>query len=400
MSSRGLFRRVSPIRTFIPAMPSLALLAIILPSPAWGVEAAASPETEAAAAPQPSATPKAEPSPATPAAAPKEPAPSVSPAPTPKPGDSPPPLWDLLGTRSLKDMKDKATPAAKADDLDSIRGPVAGPITDEATGPAPRGDDWQGGFVAGQSKEIESERAIDAKVFLNPDGTRSAKVYAEPIHFADQSGKLKEIDNTIVPFEDGFRNAAGPQVTTFAGSADSAEVVTVSGSGQAVSFSMPGALPVAPQIQGSRITYPGVFEGIDLTYIVESDSVKELVVLNAPPAAGTDTSFRFELKPGDLTPRKTEAGGIDIADAKGQVHYRIPPAYAVDSNPVPGPSSLGHRQLRAGRRRQRQNRKRQPRRYRRVHLRLHRQPPSDQDPDRPVGGGIWLCVRPLRQPDH
>lgn len=42
-----------------------------------------------------------------------------------------------------------------------------------------------------------------------------AKIYADPIHFKDSTGKLRDIDNKIVSDATGFRNGAGPNEVKF-----------------------------------------------------------------------------------------------------------------------------------------------------------------------------------------
>jgi hypothetical protein len=196
-------------------------------------------------------------------------------------------------------------------------------------------------FVAGKSSEVKTERSLNAKTFANPDGTQSAKVYSSPIHYADDKGVLQEIDSTIVPAAKGFKNAAGAQTISFAASADSSEIVKIKNPKHEVSFSMQGARAVKPKVEGSKITYPAVGEGVDLVYVLGSDTLKELVVLHNRPEPETSPIFRFDLHAGDLIPKTTSAGGIDLVDSKGAIQFQIPPGMAMDSNPDPAKSGFG-----------------------------------------------------------
>jgi hypothetical protein len=59
------------------------------------------------------------------------------------------------------------------------------------------------GFIAGQSKEIKTERTPSTKMFANPDGSKSAKVYGSAIHYTDAKGILQEIDTSLVTTDRG-----------------------------------------------------------------------------------------------------------------------------------------------------------------------------------------------------
>jgi hypothetical protein len=115
-------------------------------------------------------------------------------------------------------------------------------------------------------------------------------------------------------------------------------VVTLAAGPSSVGFAAPeGATAVAPTASGSTVTYPAVFPGVDLTYVVSSANlVKEELVLHAPPAGGTDATYRFPLRlTSGLVPRPDPDGGIGVYDAKGAEKYRIPPGTMMDSNVDP-----------------------------------------------------------------
>jgi hypothetical protein len=196
-------------------------------------------------------------------------------------------------------------------------------------------------FVAGKSKEVKNERKLNAKIFANPDGTKTAQVSGSPVHYTDDKGALQEIDNTIVPTAKGFKNAAGAETISFAAGSDSSEIVRIKKSNHEISFSMQGARPAKPEVEGTTITYPSVGDGIDLLYVLGSGTLKELVVLHNPPAPGAETTFRFDLNTGGLIPRETPSGGIDLVDSEGAIQFEIPPGVAMDSNPESAQAGFG-----------------------------------------------------------
>jgi len=164
-----------------------------------------------------------------------------------------------------------------------------------------------------------------------------AKLYAHRIHYLDPSGKFKEIDSRVVADRAGLKNAAGPAEVRFAPRADAAELVKLSSGKHRISFSLPDAAASAPVVDGSTVTYPEVFPGVDLKYLVHPEGVKEVLVLKRPTE--TSAPFRFRMSPGALNPKTTSSGWIELADASGEVAFRIPPAQAWDSSALTPQSS-------------------------------------------------------------
>jgi YD repeat-containing protein len=204
------------------------------------------------------------------------------------------------------------------------------------------------GFVPGVSTEIVSERRAAAKIFANPDGTRTARVYSGPIHYQDASGAWKDIDTKLVADAvGGYRNSGGPLSLHFAPASNDPSLATVSAGGHQISFSMEGASPSVGVPSGSGIRYAGVATDTDLEYHVGTDVLKEIVVLNHAPASGSGASFRFVLNPGDLAPRADDDGSIGLYDDAGTKVLAVPPATMWDSRqdlrsgePAYGPAHL------------------------------------------------------------
>ncbi len=75
------------------------------------------------------------------------------------------------------------------------------------------------GYVEGRSTEVIAERAETAKVFTNPDGTRTRRISTQPVHFKDPKGAWADIDNAVVPDESRpavLRNRANAWTVRFA----------------------------------------------------------------------------------------------------------------------------------------------------------------------------------------
>jgi len=221
-------------------------------------------------------------------------------------------------------------------------GPSAPPAPDAAKA-KPVGQ----GYEEGRSRELPDERRADAKVFLNPDGTRTERIYGESVHFKGPDGKWQDIDTALVADGDRLRTKAGPVDVRLAQSADSADLVGLSANGRSVRLSMEGATAAKATVKGPVATYAGVAEGVDLELHANAASVKETLLLHKPPAAGQAARYRFRLDPGGLAPVATAAGGIELRGPDGVAVAVIPAPVLFDSatnprssEPAYGPATM------------------------------------------------------------
>lgn len=243
----------------------------------------------------------------------------------------------LVLTSGLAVMEAAATPSANA-------APATGGL-DSPTPPAPAPELPRGDFSNppgtkrprpkfDPAKAKLVDRRADADIYLNPDGTRTERVYGAPMNWRDPAdGKFKPINAKVVADgSGGYRQASGPLGVRFAGSTSAAELVTLGAPGRGAGFSLAGAATgKAPSIDGSKLTYAGVGKDIDLQFHLGATGFKELVVLNKPLPAGAPTEFSFPLRLDGLTPRSEPDGGIGFYDADGIQTFVIPAATMWDS---------------------------------------------------------------------
>ena len=84
-------------------------------------------------------------------------------------------------------------------------------------------------------------------------------------------------------------------------------------------------------VSANRVTFPGVFGvGSDLAYDVGVDSVKERIVLRAPPEAGVPVEFRFPMAVEGVTGVVGSDGSVVFMDGGGAA-FTIPAGWAWDS---------------------------------------------------------------------
>jgi RHS repeat-associated protein len=193
------------------------------------------------------------------------------------------------------------------------------------------------GFVATQSKELTALDTATTRTYTNPDGTVTSTSYTVPVNFRGADGTFHHVDPSVVARGDGsFHNAAGADDIRFGGIGDP-HVLSESDGKHSVGFDLPaGAAAGAPSRTDNSIVYLGIKSGIDVHYTVAADGVKELIVLNAPPAGSGDFHMTFPLRLTGLTAVTGSDGGILFQDSSGVTVYEIAPGVMGDSNIDPG----------------------------------------------------------------
>lgn len=128
-----------------------------------------------------------------------------------------------------------------------------------------------------------------------------------------------------------WENTAGPLAIDFAPAAGvGSPLVRVARGTAAISFGPLSPSPLATTIvEENRITYAGIYPGVDLIYEVRGDTLKEFIVLHRPPEG--EISFQFELHLADLVARAELGGGIALDRPDGEGEFRIPPGWMADS---------------------------------------------------------------------
>jgi RHS repeat-associated protein len=187
--------------------------------------------------------------------------------------------------------------------------------------------------------ELVDRRDATTEVFANPDGTERVVLHSEPVHFQPEgSTAWEKIDSSIVadPERPGWvRNAANDWTVRFGpvgvGGVGGVELTTDAGVARWSPELPAGAAAVAPVVEGqgerARVTYGGVWPGVDVVYRVSNSRVKEEIVVHD----GARAEFPFVVQGLGLAapaPQQPSAGGASVALA-------VPPgASAAGSEPV------------------------------------------------------------------
>ncbi|HEY0700344.1 MAG TPA: hypothetical protein VGD43_21380, partial [Micromonospora sp.] len=186
------------------------------------------------------------------------------------------------------------------------------------------------GFVPGQSRELPETRTESSTTFVNPDGTKTLRMYSAPKHVRDAAGRMVPFDLNVERGGDNrFRPRAGREVSFAAGSTDPQLATMRFGEGLEASFSVVGVTDVAAVADGGNVRFDGVRTDADLVLGPTNRGLKELIVLRSPAAP---TVWDFPLRLRGLTAKLVEgAGRVDLVDATGKVRGQIPPGFMTDS---------------------------------------------------------------------
>ncbi len=197
--------------------------------------------------------------------------------------------------------------------------------------------------------EIMSLRDENVKHFQLPDGTYQAVVYGEPVHRLNSNGEWEEIDNTLTEVSGAI--VTGDSRVKFAKKITGNEsIYTFHNGNYKVTVGLSGA---QKKVEGvitntseleeettklqqlinvdnisSSIIYSDILEGIDIEYIVVSNSIKENIIVKEP---SDNYNYTFTLALNGLT-AELENGNIILCDSSsGEVVYCIPAPYMYDA---------------------------------------------------------------------
>ncbi|OJX75377.1 MAG: hypothetical protein BGO91_18960 [Leifsonia sp. 71-9] len=211
---------------------------------------------------------------------------------------------------------------------------------------------------AAAEESASSEAVADAVVtsrdeysttYTKDDGSHVTQLSASPVNVF-QNGEWRE-SSTRLKADSATGGLSVPQNVLRPefkrdGAADG--VMSVEKDGYRVSYTLKGAatsamkapLPFASRngVGTDKVTYPEVFDGVDLEYQVQPSSVKETLKLDALPSK-SDDEYMWGVDAPGLTLSVNAEGGVDFADVNGTVRFQIPTPLMWDSSGVEGESS-------------------------------------------------------------
>ena len=183
--------------------------------------------------------------------------------------------------------------------------------------------------------EVVATRTARSTEIVNPDGSRSVRLYEQVAFVSDGSGGMRPLDGTLDRRPDGRLMPRASEVgVSFAPVASGREELArldLSG-GSSVGFGLEGAATVAAATAGEVATYANIANDVDLELTATATSAKDVLVLRSPTAS---RSFRFPLKlNGEITP-KLDSGRVLFVNRYKRVVATIPPGFMEDSSVDP-----------------------------------------------------------------
>ncbi len=193
--------------------------------------------------------------------------------------------------------------------------------------------------------EIVGERTQTSKTFNNSDGTYTTEIYEAPIHFKDNKGNWKDIDNGLQKKKNNgkgqYKNKANNFTVTFDERIDKeTNNVQVADNQYNLNIGLKeieqkGEVIPAKEVIGvatdNQIEYQNVFDNISSTYSVGENFVKEDIIINKKPEKGLPQTFSYQLSLENLTYEQIN-NQIYLKDAKtGEIVYVIEAPFMYDA---------------------------------------------------------------------
>lgn len=209
-------------------------------------------------------------------------------------------------------------------------------------------------------KEVEDYRTQNSKTYLKSDGSMTGIISSEALHFKE-GNEWKEIDNTLSETENGYKNTAGELNITLPNELDTAGAVTVSNSEYSISFSPVGIIKsasgkvknISQKADKSKykdmtpaeiteksptsgsMTYSGVYENSDIHYDVQSNKLKESIILDKKPNKHLKYTYTVTAK--GLSAELLDNNVIEFFTGEGktrEVVFTMPAPFMFDSENV------------------------------------------------------------------
>src|SRR5215472_1556678 len=143
--------------------------------------------------------------------------------------------------------------------------------------------------------ELTGRRSAHARVYQLSDGRLQAVISAVPVNYRDPGGRWQPISTAVRPASRpgyAYANTTNTFRTFFSATASQLVRFEAPGGGW-LSISLAVGRAGRPQVAGSTVTYRNLAPGLDLSYQVTPESLKERITLASPAAAAPLASLVF-----------------------------------------------------------------------------------------------------------
>ena len=205
--------------------------------------------------------------------------------------------------------------------------------------------------------EVEEKRDEFTKVYKKKDGSYTAMLSSEPLHFM-QDGKWTDIDNTLISsFKDGesiFTNTNNEIDVLFPEVLSEEMGIEIKNNEHSLSFKLQnidassveitenddifidiGNSDIEQQITNDLTTqsdialYENIMDGTDVEYSISSNKIKENIIINE--LSSIKESYSFEISAESLTGVIENDNSVSFKDANGEKVFYIPAPFMKDS---------------------------------------------------------------------
>lgn len=196
--------------------------------------------------------------------------------------------------------------------------------------------------------EVEEKRDEYTKVYKKSDGTYTAVMTEEPMHYLN-NGVWEEIDNSIILNGSLYTNLSNLFNVELPENIDENKNLTVEKDGYELSFSVNDIENSSAVVENniavsdteitdadvaiaqtqSAVTYNNVAENTDLQYIITPNSIKENIIISNKESVKDTYTFTFEAN--GLNAEKQNDGSVLFKDNDGDVKFKIPRPVMTDT---------------------------------------------------------------------
>ena len=214
-------------------------------------------------------------------------------------------------------------------------------------------------YVIGEETRLREE---SVKHFRMSDGSFTAVSYPSPVHYLDGDGEYKDIDNTLVASQSGYRNSENPFSVTLPEESDG--LISVAADGKEITFRLLDSKKVKNKVKekkhktekeiqkeaekaktkkekakiinddkytlknySSGVVYAGVSDDVDISYDINGSSLKESIVLNKKNAK---SSYTYSFTYTGLTAVLNEDNSVSFMDGDAE-YFKLATPYMFDS---------------------------------------------------------------------
>ncbi len=159
--------------------------------------------------------------------------------------------------------------------------------------------------------ELRSDRS---SVFVNPSGSRSAKLYAGPVR-VPEGGRWRPLDVRLESQGGEVRPRAATADVAFSGGADRS-LARLEGSRGSIALRWEGGRLPEPELAGERALYKDVEPGVDIALTAAAQGFDKRVVVRRVPKRPLVLRFGLALR--GLKARLTREDRLELLDRRGQ----------------------------------------------------------------------------------